>query len=80
MKKTKPYEIIEAKNAKIYKNSVPLGYHYLVMVERGKLSQMLENKMNYNTNSTKKSGLIDLTTSKRNHHNNFALLISINDS
>lgn len=62
MKKTKPYEIIEAKMLRFTKTALPLEYHYLVMVERGKLSQMLENKMNYNAKSTKKSGLADLIT------------------
>lgn len=62
MKKTKPYEIIEAQTLRFTKTALPLEYHYLVIVERGKSSQMLENKMNYNAESTKKSGLTELTT------------------
>lgn len=62
MKKTKPYEIIEAQMLRFTKTALPLEYHYLVIVERGKSSQMLENKMNYNAESTKKSGLTELTT------------------
>lgn len=61
MKKTKPYEIIEAQTLKFTKTALPLEYHYLVMVERGKSSQMLENKIIIMLNP-QKSGLTELTT------------------